>query len=62
MEPNTARVPILQTQEEVVSAFSKLHRHIYIFRNRRGFKAALERQLRAAKMKVRLLTLDMPVQ
>ena len=60
MEPNAARVPILQTQEEVVSAFSKLRWHIYIFRNRRGFKAALERQLRAA-MKVKLLTLDMPV-
>jgi hypothetical protein len=45
MEPNAACVPILQTQEEVVSAFSKLRQHIYIFRNRCGFKAALERQL-----------------
>ena len=61
MEPNAACVSILQTQEEVVSAFSKLRQHIYIFRNRRGFKAALERQVRAAKMKVKLLTLDMPV-
>jgi hypothetical protein len=61
MEPNAARVPILQTQEEAVSAFSKLRQHIYIFRNCRGFKAALERQLQAAKMKVKLLTLDMPV-
>ena len=59
MEPDAARVPI--GQEEVVSALSKLRRHIYIFRNRRGFRALLERQLKISGMKPHLLTLDMPV-
>jgi hypothetical protein len=61
MELNAACVLVLQTQEEVVSASSKLRWRIYIFRECRGFKAALERQLQAARMKVKLLTLDMLV-
>jgi hypothetical protein len=59
MEPDAARVPI--GQEEVVSALSKLRRHIYIFRNRRGFRVLLERQLKISGIKPHLLTLDMPV-
>jgi len=61
MEPDAARVPISQTQEEVVSALSKLRRHIYIFRNRRGFRTLLERQLKISGIKRHLLTLDMLV-
>jgi hypothetical protein len=34
MEPDAACVPTGQSQEEVVSALSKLCWHIYIFRNR----------------------------
>ena len=34
IEPNAAHVPTGQSQEEVVSALSKLRQHIYIFRNR----------------------------
>ena len=61
IEPNAACVPIRQTQGEVVSAFSKLRQHIYIFRNRRGFRTLLERQLKISGIKLHRLTLDMPV-
>jgi hypothetical protein len=61
MEHDATRVPIGQTQEEMVSALSKLRQHIYIFRNRRGFRTLLERQLKISGIKHHLLTLDMPV-
>jgi hypothetical protein len=61
MDANEARIPIAHTQDNVVSTLSKLRRHIYIFRNRRGFKSLLEKQLKATGIKQRLLVLDMPV-
>jgi hypothetical protein len=61
MDANEARIPIAHTQDNVVSALSKLRRHIYIFRNRQGFKSLLEKQLKATGIKQRLLVLDMPV-
>jgi hypothetical protein len=61
MTANEAQLPYTHRQDEVVSAFSKLRRHVYIFRNRRQFKSQLEQQLRATGMKPKLLTLDMPV-
>jgi hypothetical protein len=59
MDANEARIPV--SQDEIVSALSKLRRHVYIFRNRRGFRSQLEQQLKATGMKQRLLVLDMPV-
>ena len=62
MEADAAWMPLGQLQEGVVSALSKLRRHIYIFRNRRGFRTALEKQVRVSGIKpARMLTLDMPV-
>jgi hypothetical protein len=62
MEPNAARLPSSHRQDEVVSVLSKLRRYIYMFRNRRGFKVALQQQIKALGIKRHLLTLDMPVQ
>jgi hypothetical protein len=62
MDANAARIPILYTQDEVVSALSKLRRYVYIFQNRRAFKVKLKQQLKATNTKQRLLVLDMPVQ
>jgi hypothetical protein len=42
-------------------SLSKLQHHIYIFRNRRQFRTALEQQLWAVSIKQRLLILDMPI-
>ena len=53
MDANEARIPV--SQDEIVSALSKLRRHVYIFRNRRGFRSQLEQQLKATGMKQRLL-------
>jgi hypothetical protein len=61
MEVNAARIPLGQSQEDIVSALSKLRRHIYIFRNRRRFRKLIERQLKTCGIKAHLLTLDMPV-
>jgi GTP cyclohydrolase I len=61
MDTNEARIPIAYTQDEVLSALSKLRRHVYIFRNRQGFRSQLEKQLKATGMKQQLLVLDMPV-
>jgi Domain of unknown function (DUF4413) len=61
IEPEAAHTSIRQSQDEVVSALLKLRRHIYIFRNRRGFRVLLERQLKISGIKQHLLTLDMPV-
>ena len=55
-------MPLGQLQEGVVSALSKLRQHIYIFRNQRGFRTALEKQVRVSGIKpARMLTLNMPV-
>ena len=59
MEKNSAALPYSYSQDEIVSALSKLQRHIYIFRNRRQFESLLELQLKASAMKPKLLTLDM---
>jgi hypothetical protein len=61
MEYQQAKLLFGHKEGEVVSAMSKLQRHIYVFRNRRQFRSALEQQLRAAAMKPHLLTLDMPI-
>jgi hypothetical protein len=45
----------------VVSALSKLQQHVYIFRNWQGFRTLLKRQLKASRIKQRLLVLDMLV-
>ena len=44
-----------------MTVFAKLRRHRYVFRNRRGWKDALKNQCKAAGIKARQLTLDMPV-
>src|SRR5271165_293846 len=62
MEKNSAALPYSYSQDEIVSALSKLWRHIYIFRNRRQFESLLELQLKASAMKPKLLTLDMLIQ
>jgi hypothetical protein len=46
---------------DVISALYKLRRHIYIFRNRRIWRDALEKQCKAANIKYHRPTLDMPV-
>jgi hypothetical protein len=61
IDANEARIPVSHTQDEVISALSKLRCHVYIFRNQRAFKAKLEQQLKATGMKQRLLVLDMLV-
>jgi hypothetical protein len=61
MEPDSAYISYRQTQEEVVSALSKLRRYIYVFRNRCGFRTLLERQLKISGIKPHLLTLNMPI-
>jgi hypothetical protein len=59
IDANKARIPVSHSQDEVVSALSKLRRHVYIFRNQQGFKSWLEQHLKATGMKQRLLVLDM---
>ena len=61
MEPDSACISYGQTQEEVVSTLSKFRHHIYVFRNRCGFRALLERQLKISGIKPHLLTLNIPV-
>jgi hypothetical protein len=46
---------------EVSATLEKLRRHIYVFRNRRAWKDALQKQIKAAGQKLRQLSLDMPV-
>ena len=60
LEIRAARIPTV-TENEIVTVLAKLRRHIYVFRNRRGWKDALKNQCKAASIKVRQLTLDMPV-
>ena len=49
------------TENEIITILTKLRCHIYIFRNRCRWKDALKNQCKAASIKVRQLTLDMPV-
>src|ERR1700738_78314 len=56
-----AQLPVDCNKADVVSALAKLRRHIYIFRNRRSWRIALENQCKAAGIPFRQLPLDMPV-
>jgi hypothetical protein len=61
-EQGAARIPLARdSQGEVMNALAKLRRHIYVFRNRRAWKDALQRQVKAAGLKPQQLSLDMPV-
>ena len=61
-EQGAARIPrSMDAHAEVSNTLEKLRRHIYVFRNRRGWKDALQRQVQAAGLKPRQLSLDMPV-
>lgn len=46
---------------EAMNTLAKLQRHIYVFRNRRQWKDALQRQTVAAGLTICQLSLDMPV-
>jgi hypothetical protein len=48
-------------ENEAMAVLAKLRRHIYVFRNRRQWKDALEKQCKAANIEFRQLSLDMPV-
>lgn len=58
---NSATLPIEFGKRDVISALWKLRRHIYIFRRRRVWRMALEKQCEAHSIKYRKPTLDMPV-
>jgi hypothetical protein len=58
LEIGAARIPLV-AENDIVTVLAKLRRHIYVFRNRRGWKDALKNQCKAASIKVRQLTLDM---
>jgi hypothetical protein len=61
-EQGAARIPHTRdTHVEVMNTLAKLRRHIYVFRNRRAWKDALQRQTKAAGLKPQQLSLDMPV-
>ena len=51
----------MASSTEVSAALKKLRQHIYVFRNRRAWKDALQKQIKAAGQKPRQLSLDMPV-
>lgn len=52
---------IYSEKEEVVNALTKLRKHIYVFRNRRGWKDSLRSHAIATGIKPVTLTIDMPV-
>ena len=58
---NSATLPIEFNKKDVVSALYKLRRHIYIFRRRRAWRIALEKQCNAHGVPYRKLCLDMPI-
>lgn len=61
-EQGAARIPrSSESNIEVMNTLGKLRRHIYVFRNRRQWKDALQRQTVAAGLKKLQLSLDMPV-
>lgn len=61
-ELGAARIPrTVDSHTEVMNTLAKLRRHIYVFRNRRLWKDALQKQTMVAGLKVQQLSLDMPV-
>ena len=56
-----ARVARAYERTEVSDTLSKLRRHIFVFRNRRGWRDALAKQCEAQGIKARQIPLDMPV-
>lgn len=61
-ELGAARIPrTVDSHTEVMNTLVKLRRHIYVFRNRRLWKEALQKQTMVAGLKVQQLSLDMPV-
>jgi hypothetical protein len=61
-EQGAARIPTSsESNIEVKNTLGKLRRHTYVFRNRRQWKDALQRQTVAAGLKKLQLSLDMPV-
>jgi hypothetical protein len=58
---NLATIPLKFQKTDVISAFYKLQRHIYIFRNQRIWRVALQNQCKAYAIKYQKLTLDMPI-
>jgi len=61
-EQGAAHIPrTVDSHAEVSNTLAKLRRHIYVFRNRRAWKDALQRQVQAAGLKLCQLSLDMPI-
>ncbi|KFZ18359.1 hypothetical protein V501_01267, partial [Pseudogymnoascus sp. VKM F-4519 (FW-2642)] len=62
-EQGAARIltSLSESNIEVKNTLSKLRRHIYVFRNRRQWKDALQKQTIAAGLKKLQLSLDMPI-
>ena len=58
---NSASLPVELNRVDVISALYKLWRHIYIFRNRRIWRTALENQCKAIGVQYQKLILDMPI-
>jgi hypothetical protein len=58
---NSATIPLEFQKTDVVSAFYKLRRYVYIFRNRRIWRVALQNQCKAHRIKYQKPTLDMPI-
>ena len=58
---HSAVLPEEFKRTDVISVLYKLRRHIYIFRNRRIWRDALEKQCKAANIKYNRPSLDMPV-
>jgi hypothetical protein len=62
VEQGCARIPIAYgPNTDITTVLAKLRRHIYVFRNRRGWRDALQKQTTIASIKVQQLSLDMPV-
>ncbi|KFY17372.1 hypothetical protein V492_00719 [Pseudogymnoascus sp. VKM F-4246] len=56
LEVGAARIPTgisTAAEYEIISVLVKLRRHIYVFRNRRGWKDALKNQCKATGIQVR---------
>ena len=59
---DAARVPFNVLRESAVAGcLEKLRRHIYVFKDRRAWRVALQRQTTAAGLQYRKLRLDMPI-
>jgi hypothetical protein len=59
LEPGAAQIPMMP-ENDFVNTLAKLRRLIYIFRNRRQWKDALQGQCKAAGIKPLQMSLDMP--